>query len=97
MILSEEYQAVLLAADSIDASELLFIQTLKQCEQADRIARDTDHLRAIALAAQLRKDLTALMPLHQAWLSKQSLVKDGVWAEVLQKINLDMWIQNFSK
>lgn len=48
---------LLTAEDSIEVFNVLYEMSVKALEQADRIAQDTDNLRSIATAAQLRKEL----------------------------------------
>lgn len=73
---------LLTAEGHIEIMNELYLQSVRALGQADRIAETTDSLRAIATAAQLRKELRDLVTDRQAYLSKQILVEDGVWDEI---------------
>lgn len=73
---------LLTAEGHIEIMNELYLQSVRALEQADRIAETTDSLRAIATAAQLRKELRDLVTDRQAYLSKQILVEDGIWDQI---------------
>jgi hypothetical protein len=79
---------LLTAEDSIEVFNELYLQSVKALEQADRIAEDTDNLRAIATAAQLRKELRELVSDRQAWISKKWLIEEGVWGNMMSRDDL---------
>ena len=95
--LGVEYEAIATASDSIEAGELLFRQTLKLLELADKIAYETESLRAISTASQLRKDAIAMLTYHQAFISRQALIETGEWEEMKTKFNVDLFVQNLQK
>lgn len=95
--LKPEYRALIDVETVLDSGELLYQQTLQLSQLADEIASETNSLRAIAQAAALKKDLVSLLSHHQAFLSKQALVKSGEWDEILAKLNLDLFAQTLQK
>lgn len=80
--MNPEISPLLTAECAVDIYNEIYVMAVKALEQAERIAETTDSLRAIAEAASLRKSLRELVSDRQAYLSKQFLVKEGVWDEV---------------
>lgn len=94
---SPDYQAIADADDAITAGYLLHLLTLKLSEQSDRIAKETESLRAIAQAAQLKKDCLATLSHFQAYKSRQALIESGEWDSIKEKFNIDLFVQNLNK
>lgn len=82
--LTGDHLALAEAEDAIEAGNILYQMTVKQLQMADEIANTTESLRAIALSAQLKKDVAALIQSRQAHQSKQVLIKAGIWERMFE-------------
>ena len=80
--LDYSHQALRDAESDIEAAAILYLQAVDLLETADKIAQETQSLRAIALAQTLRRDLLAQTADLQRFLSKQALIESGCWAEI---------------
>ncbi len=85
--LEYSHQALKDAGCELEASAILYLQAVDLLEMADKIAYETQSLRAIALSQALRRDLLGQTIDWQRWLSKQALIESGYWGEITEDKN----------